>query len=415
MKLMRSLAAVDPEISHAIELETRRQQQTLELIASENVASRAVLEAQGSVLTNKYAEGYPGRRYYGGCEFVDIVESLAISRAKELFGADYANVQPHSGAQANTAVYFALLQPGDTILGMDLAHGGHLTHGSPINISGKYFNTAFYGVDKETGRINYEQLFGAAMESQPKLIIGGASAYPREIDFYKMKEVAEEVGAYLLVDMAHIAGLVAAGLHMSPVPYSDVVTTTTHKTLRGPRGGLVLSKYGDKYGVKLNRAVFPGIQGGPLMHVIAAKAVALKEALESGFKEYQQQIVNNARALASALLERGFELVSGGTDNHLILVDLRSKNITGSEAQELFDVVGVTINKNAIPYDPQPPNIASGIRIGTPAVTSRGLVEDDMVQIAEIMDYAVINRDDAVKLAKARAKVAAICDKYPLY
>ncbi len=415
MKLMRVLAEVDPEVSHAIGLETKRQQQTLELIASENVASRAVLEAQGSVLTNKYAEGYPGRRYYGGCEFVDIVESLAISRARELFGADYANVQPHSGAQANTAVYFALLQPGDTILGMDLAHGGHLTHGSPINISGKYFNTAFYGVDKETGRINYEQLFAAAMESRPKLIIGGASAYPREIDFYKMKEVAEEVGAYLLVDMAHIAGLVAAGLHMSPVPHADVVTTTTHKTLRGPRGGLVLSKYGDKYGVKLNRAVFPGIQGGPLMHVIAAKAVALKEALEPGFKEYQQQIVNNARALASALLERGFELVSGGTDNHLLLVDLRSKNITGSEAQELFDVVGVTINKNAIPFDPQPPNIASGIRIGTPAVTSRGLVEDDMVQIAEIMDYAVVNRDDAAKLAGARAKVAAICDKYPLY
>ncbi len=415
MKLMRFLAEVDPEVNHAISLETRRQQQTLELIASENVASKAVLEAQGSVLTNKYAEGYPGRRYYGGCEFVDIVESLAISRAKELFGADYANVQPHSGAQANTAVYFALLKPGDTILGMDLAHGGHLTHGSPINISGKYFKTAFYGVDKETGRIDYEQLFAAAMESKPKLIIGGASAYPREINFYKMKEVAEEVGAYLIVDMAHIAGMVAAGLHMSPVPYADVVTTTTHKTLRGPRGGLVLSKYGDKYGVKLNRAVFPGIQGGPLMHVIAAKAVALKEALEPGFKQYQQQIVNNARALAAALKERGFELISGGTDNHLILVDLRSKNITGSEAQELFDVVGVTINKNAIPYDPQPPNIASGIRIGSPAVTSRGLVEADMVQIAEIMDYAISNRNDQARLAGARGKVAAICEQYPLY
>lgn len=415
MNLTRTLSEVDPEINRAIELETRRQQQTLELIASENVASKAVLEAQGSVLTNKYAEGYPGRRYYGGCEFVDIAENLAISRAKELFGADYANVQPHSGAQANTAVYFALLQPGDTILGMDLAHGGHLTHGSPINISGKYFNIASYGVDKETGRINYEQLFAAAMESKPKMIIGGASAYPREIDFYKMKEVAEEVGAYLMVDMAHIAGLVAAGLHMSPVPHSDVVTTTTHKTLRGPRGGLILSRYGDKYGVKINRAVFPGIQGGPLMHVIAAKAVALKEALDPGFKEYQQKIVNNARALASALLERGFELVSGGTDNHLILVDLRSKNITGREAQELFDIVGVTINKNAIPYDPQPPNIASGIRIGTPAVTSRGLGEEDMIQIAEIMDYAVANRGDAAKLEKARAKVASICEKYPLY
>jgi glycine hydroxymethyltransferase len=415
MNLMRPLSDVDPEINSAIELETRRQQQTLELIASENVVSRAVLEAQGSVLTNKYAEGYPGRRYYGGCEFVDIAENLAISRAKELFGADYVNVQPHSGAQANTAVYFALLEPGDTILGMDLAHGGHLTHGSPINISGKYFKIASYGVDKETGRINYEQLFAAAMESKPKMIIGGASAYPREIDFYKMKEVAEEVGACLMVDMAHIAGLVAAGLHMSPVPYSDVVTTTTHKTLRGPRGGLILSKYGDKYGVKINRAVFPGIQGGPLMHVIAAKAVALKEALEPGFKDYQQKIVNNARALASALLEHGFDLVSGGTDNHLILVDLRSKHITGREAQELFDIVGVTINKNAIPYDPQPPNIASGIRIGTPAVTTRGLGVEDMCQIAEIMDYAIANRDDRAKLEKAKAKVAAICEKYPLY
>ncbi len=415
MNLMRPLSEVDPEIYQAIELETRRQQRTLELIASENVASVAVLEAQGSVLTNKYAEGYPGRRYYGGCEYVDIAENLAIARAKELFGADYANVQPHAGAQANTAVYFALLKPGDTILGMDLAHGGHLTHGSPINISGSYFKNAFYGVEKETGRINYEQLFAAAMECKPKLIIGGASAYPREIDFYKMKEVAEEVGAYLMVDMAHIAGLVAAGLHMSPVPHADLVTTTTHKTLRGPRGGLILSRDGNKYGTKINRAVFPGIQGGPLMHVIAAKAVALKEALEPSFKEYQQQIVNNAGALASALLERGFDLVSGGTDNHLILVDLRCKKITGREAQELFDVVGVTVNKNAIPYDPQPPNTASGIRIGTPAVTTRGLVEEDMIQIAEIMDYAIANRDDQGKLKKARDKVAGICDKYPLY
>jgi glycine hydroxymethyltransferase len=415
MKLMRPLSEVDPEIYQAIELETRRQRQTLELIASENVASRAVLEAQGSVLTNKYAEGYPGRRYYGGCEHVDIAENLAIARAKELFGADYANVQPHAGAQANTAVYFALLKPGDTILGMDLAHGGHLTHGSPINISGSYFKNAFYGVDKETGLINYEQLFAAAMESKPKLIIGGASAYPREIDFYKMKEVAEEVGAYLMVDMAHIAGLVAAGLHMSPVPHADLVTTTTHKTLRGPRGGMILSRYGDKYGAKINKAVFPGIQGGPLMHVIAAKAVALKEALEPSFKEYQAQVVKNAKALASALLERGFDLVSGGTDNHLILVDLRSKKITGRETQELFDIVGVTVNKNAIPYDPQPPNTASGIRIGTPAVTTRGLVEEDMNQIAEIMDYAITNRDDPGKLKKARVKVAGICEKYPLY
>lgn len=415
MSLLRPLAEVDPEIFQAVELETQRQRRTLELIASENVASRAVMEAQSSVLTNKYAEGYPGRRYYGGCEFVDIAESLAIARARELFGVDYANVQPHSGAQANTAVYFALLRPGDTVLGMDLAHGGHLTHGSPINISGAYFKIAFYGVEKNTGLINYEKVFGAAMESKPKLIVAGASAYPRAIDFYKMKEIADEVGAYLMVDMAHIAGLVATGLHMSPVPYADVVTTTTHKTLRGPRGGLILSKYGEKYGVKINRAVFPGIQGGPLMHIIAAKAVALKEALEPGFKEYQQRVVGNAKALAAALLERGFDLVSGGTDNHMILADLRSKNITGKEAQELFDMVGVTVNKNAIPYDPQPPNISSGIRIGTPAVTARGLQEEDMRRIAEIMDYAVTNRDSQEKIAKARAKVAELCDKYPLY
>jgi glycine hydroxymethyltransferase len=415
MSLLRPLSEVDPEIFHAVELETQRQRRTLELIASENVASCAVMEAQSSVLTNKYAEGYPGRRYYGGCEFVDIAESLAITRAKELFGADYANVQPHSGAQANTAVYFALLKPGDTILGMDLAHGGHLTHGSPINISGSYFKIAFYGVEKETGLINYEKVFGAAMESKPRMIIAGASAYPRVIDFYKMKEIAEEVGAYLMVDMAHIAGLVAAGLHMSPAPHADVVTTTTHKTLRGPRGGLILSKYGEKYGAKINRAVFPGIQGGPLMHIIAAKAVALKEALDPGFKEYQQRVVGNARALAAALRERGFDLISGGTDNHMILVDLRSKNITGKEVQELFDEVGVTVNKNAIPYDPQSPNIASGIRIGTPAVTTRGLQEEDMYQIAEIMDYAIANRDSREKIEKARAKVAGLCDKYPLY
>jgi len=415
MSLTRPLSEVDPEISRVLELEMLRQRTHLELIASENAASRAVMEAQGSVLTNKYAEGYPGRRYYGGCEHVDVAESLAISRAQQLFGANYVNVQPHSGAQANTAVYFALLEPGDTILGMDLAHGGHLTHGSPINISGKYFKFAFYGVEQETGRINYEQVFAVAFEHKPKMIVAGASAYPRAIDFYKMKEVADEVGACLMVDMAHIAGLVAAGLHMSPVPYSDVVTTTTHKTLRGPRGGMVLSKDGEKYGVKLNRAVFPGIQGGPLMHVIAAKAVALKEALEPGFKEYQQKIVNNAKVLAGALLERGFDLVSGGTDNHLILVDLRNKNITGKEAQELFDVVGVTVNKNAIPFDPKPPNIASGIRIGTPAVTTRGLTEEDMRQIAEIMEYTVTNRNNQEKLEKARAKVTELCDKYPLY
>jgi len=412
---MRPLADVDPEIFRAIELETERQRRTLELIASENAASCAVMEAQSSVLTNKYAEGYPGRRYYGGCEFVDMAESLAIERARELFSADYANVQPHSGSQANTATYFALLQPGDTILGMYLAHGGHLTHGSPINISGKYFKFAFYGVEKETGLIDYEKVFGSAFEHKPKMIVAGASAYPRAIDFYKMKEIAEEVGAYLMVDMAHIAGLVAAGLHQTPVPHADVVTTTTHKTLRGPRGGLILSRDGEKYGAKLNRAVFPGIQGGPLMHVIAAKAVALKEALEPDFKEYQQRIVNNARALAAALNEKGFDLVSGGTDTHLILVDLRSKNITGSEAQTLLDTVGLTVNKNAIPYDPQPPNTASGIRIGTPAVTTRGLNEADMAQIAEVIDYTLANRDNPDKLERARAEVAGLCDRYPLY
>lgn len=415
MQFNRPLAEVDPEISRIIELETKRQEFTLELIASENVASKAVMEAQGSVLTNKYAEGYPGRRYYGGCEYVDLAESAAIARAKELFEADYANVQPHSGSQANTAVYFALLKPGDTILGMDLAHGGHLTHGSKINISGKYFNFFFYGVEKDTGLIDYDKVFASASEHRPKMIVAGASAYPRVIDFKKLKEIADEVGACLMVDMAHIAGLVAAGLHISPVPYADIVTTTTHKTLRGPRGGLILSKDGEKYAAKINKAVFPGIQGGPLMHVIAAKAVALKEALEPGFKEYQQNIVANARALAAALLERKFELVSGGTDNHLVLVDLRSKNITGSEAQTLFDRVGITINKNAIPFDPQPPNISSGIRIGTPAVTTRGLTAQDMTVIAEIMDYAIANRADSAKLDQARERVTEICRKYPLY
>ncbi|MHB1043517.1 MAG: serine hydroxymethyltransferase [Eubacteriales bacterium] len=415
MNLVRPLAEVDPEVTRAIDLEFKRQENTLELIASENAASRAVMEAQGTVLTNKYAEGYPGKRYYGGCEFVDIVENLAIERAKTLFGAGYANVQPHSGSQANTAVYFALLEPGDTILGMDLAHGGHLTHGSPINISGKYFNFAFYGVEKESGLIDYEKVFTAAFEKKPKMIVAGASAYPREIDFYKLKEIAEEIGAYLMVDMAHIAGLVAAGLHMNPVPYADVVTTTTHKTLRGPRGGMILAADGEKYGAKLNKAIFPGTQGGPLMHVIAAKAVALKEAMEPGFLEYQKSVVENARALAGALLGQGFDLVSGGTDNHLILVDLRGKGITGREAQELMDLVGVTVNKNAIPYDPQPPNVASGIRIGTPAVTTRGLGRADMAAIAGIMDEVIAGRNDSAGLDGVRGKVAELCKKYPLY
>jgi glycine hydroxymethyltransferase len=409
----RPLAAVDPEIARAIELELGRQRDTLELIASENATSRAVMEAQGSVLTNKYAEGYPGRRYYGGCQFVDIAEELAIKRARELFGAEHANVQPHSGAQANLAVYFALLEPGDTILGMNLAHGGHLTHGSPLNISGKYFRVAFYGVEKETGLINYEKVFAAAFEHKPRIIVAGASAYPRAIDFYKFKEIAEEVGAYLMVDMAHIAGLVAAGEHMNPVPYADVVTTTTHKTLRGPRGGMILCR--GRYAAAIDKAVFPGIQGGPLMHVIAAKAVAFKEALQPEFKEYQRQIVKNARALARALQDRGFELVSGGTDNHLILVDLRNRGVTGREAETVLDSVGVTVNKNAIPFDPQPPAVSSGIRIGTPAVTTRGLREADMETVAEIIHLALRFRDNPDKLKQVRQMVAGLCRRYPLY
>ena len=413
MNLMQKLADTDPEIYAAIDQELGRQRNTLELIASENIVSQAVMEAQGSLLTNKYAEGYPGRRYYGGCEHVDVTEKLAINRAKELFGAEYVNVQAHSGAQANLAVYFTLLNPGDTILGMNLAHGGHLTHGSPLNISGKWFNVAFYGVEEETGRINYEKLFQAAFEAKPKIIVGGASAYPREIDFYKMKEIAQEVGAYLFIDMAHIAGLVAVGLHNSPVPHADMVTTTTHKTLRGPRGGMVLCK--EKYGPALDKAVFPGIQGGPLMHVIAAKAVAFGEALRPDFKAYQQQVVNNAQTLAAALQEYGFSLVSDGTDNHLILVDLRNKNVTGREAENMLEEVGATVNKNAIPFDPQPPLVSSGIRIGTPAVTTRGLVEEDMRQVATIIHYALSFNGDESYRRQARSLAAELCKKYPLY
>ncbi len=413
MSLMNTLAGTDPEISRAIKLELDRQRNTLELIASENIVSRAVMEAQGSVLTNKYAEGYVGRRYYGGCQCVDIAEDIAIKRAKEIFGAEYANVQPHSGAQANLSVYFALLQPGDTILGMNLAHGGHLTHGSPLNISGKYFKIASYGVDQDTGRIDYDKVHEAARQSRPKIIVGGASAYPREIDFNKMADIAREVGAYLMVDMAHIAGLVAAGLHMSPVPCADVVTTTTHKTLRGPRGGMILCK--EKLGPAIDKAVFPGIQGGPLMHVIAAKAVAFGEALQPEFKTYQQKVVRNAAALADALTGDGFNLVSGGTDNHMILVDLRSKNITGRDAEKLLDQVGVTVNKNAIPFDPQPPVVASGIRIGTPAVTTRGLNEDDMKILADIMHHAFSFDGDAGHLRQAGEMAAALCRRYPVY
>ncbi len=411
--ITRPLAEVDPDIAQAINLELARQQNTLELIASENATSRAVMEAQGSVLTNKYAEGYPGRRYYGGCQFVDIAESLAIQRAKELFQAESVNVQPHSGAQANTAAYFAFLKPGDTIMGMNLAHGGHLTHGSPLNISGKYFQVVFYGVEEETGQINYDKLFDLAMTHRPQMIVAGASAYPRALDFAKFKEIAAAAKAYLMVDMAHIAGLVATGEHMSPVPYADVVTTTTHKTLRGPRGGMILCP--EKYESQINRAVFPGIQGGPLMHVIAAKAVALKEALQPEFRSYQQQVVKNARALANALQRKGYNLVGGGTDTHLILVDLRDKNITGKEAEDVLDQVGATVNKNAIPFDPLPPAKASGIRIGTPAVTTRGMAEQDMEILAEIIHLALHHRNDPQRLAQARQMVEELCRQYPLY
>ncbi|MFZ5641399.1 MAG: serine hydroxymethyltransferase [Bacillota bacterium] len=404
---------VDPEVAETVAKELNRQQSKIELIASENFVSRAVMAAQGSVLTNKYAEGYPGKRYYGGCEYVDVVERLAIERAKKLFDAEYANVQPHSGAQANMAVYFAMLEPGDTVLGMNLAHGGHLTHGSPVNMSGKYYNFVPYGVEEETGKINYEKIFGLAHQHKPKMIVAGASAYPRIIDFYQLKEIAEELGCLLMVDMAHIAGLVAAGLHPSPVPFADFVTTTTHKTLRGPRGGMILCR--EKYGPAIDKAVFPGIQGGPLMHVIAAKAVAFQEALHPEFQAYQEQVVNNAKALAAALTEKGFNLVSGGTDNHLMLVDLRNKNITGKEAENLLDEVGVTVNKNAIPFDPESPFITSGIRIGTPAATSRGMKEDAMQEIAEIINITITHKDDRAYLVKARAMVAALVEKYPLY
>ena len=414
MNLMDKLATVDPEIKAAIDEELGRQRSKLEMIASENIVSKAVMEAQGSVLTNKYAEGYPGKRYYGGCEYVDVAEQLAIDRAKKLFGAEYANVQAHSGAQANTAVYFALLKPGDTIMGMNLTDGGHLTHGSPVNLSGEYFKVVPYGVSKETERIDYDEMERLAVEHKPKLIIGGASAYSRIIDFKRMSEIAHKVGAYLMVDMAHIAGLVAAGLHPSPVPYADVVTTTTHKTLRGPRGGLILCKDAE-FGKKFNKAIFPGIQGGPLMHVIAAKAVAFKEALSDEFKVYQQQVVKNAAALADELMKDGFRIVSGGTDNHLMLVDLRSKNITGKEAQTLLDSIGITANRNTIPFEPLSPFVTSGIRLGTPALTTRGLKEDDIRKVADIIAFVINNRDDEAAVAKAKADVDAICKAFPLY
>ena len=414
MDLLKNLDVVDTEIQEAINKELSRQRDKLEMIASENIVSKAVMQAQGSVLTNKYAEGYPGKRYYGGCEYVDVVEQLAIDRAKKLFGAEYANVQPHSGAQANTAVYFALLQPGDTILGMNLTDGGHLTHGSPVNISGKYFKIIPYGVDKETERIDYDELERLAKEHQPKLIVGGASAYSRVIDFERMAQIAKSVGAYFMVDMAHIAGLVAAGLHPSPVPYADVVTTTTHKTLRGSRGGLILCRDAE-FGKQFNKAIFPGIQGGPLMHVIAAKAVAFKEALSDEFKVYQQQVLDNAKALADELVKKGFRIVSSGTDNHLMLVDLRSKNITGKEAQFLLDEIGITANRNTIPFEPLSPFVTSGIRLGTPALTTRGLKEEDIREVADIIADVIENREDSAVIETAKAKVQAICKKFPLY
>ena len=403
--------SVDSQLGEAMEKELFRQRRNLELIASENIVSPAVMAAMGSVLTNKYAEGYPGKRYYGGCEYVDVVENIAIERAQELFGAEHVNVQPHSGAQANTAVYFALLEPGDTVLGMNLAHGGHLTHGSPVNISGKYYNFIPYGVDDHTHRIDYDKVRALALENKPKMIVAGASAYPRAIDFEKLSEIAKECGAYFMVDMAHIAGLVAAGLHQSPVPYADIVTTTTHKTLRGPRGGMIMCKA--ELAAKINKAVFPGTQGGPLMHTIAAKAVCFGEALKPEFKVYQQTIVDNAQALAKGLMERGFELVSGGTDNHLMLVDLRNFDLTGKELEKRLDEVYITANKNAIPNDPQSPFVTSGVRIGTPAVTSRGLQPADMEKIAEFIYLTATDFENSCDTI--RAGVEELCKKYPLY
>ena len=414
MALMDTLKKTDEKIASALEAELSRQRHKLELIASENIVSRAVMEAQGSVLTNKYAEGYPGKRYYGGCECVDIVETLAIERAKELFGAGYVNVQPHSGAQANMAVFFSLLSPGDTYMGMNLTDGGHLTHGSAVNMSGKYFHVVPYGVDKETECIDYDALEKQAKEVKPKLIVAGASAYARIIDFERLSAIAKAVGAYLMVDMAHIAGLVAGGMHPSPLPWADVVTTTTHKTLRGPRGGMILTKDAE-FGAQFNKAIFPGIQGGPLMHVIAAKAVALEEALQPAFKEYAAQVVKNAKALAAALQEKGFRIVSGGTDNHLMLVDLRSKGVTGKEAQNLLDAVGITANRNTIPFEPLSPFVTSGIRLGSPALTTRGFKETDMEEVAAIIALVLDHATDTAAQEEARKRVDALCEKYPLY
>ncbi|MBR4513300.1 MAG: serine hydroxymethyltransferase [Lachnospiraceae bacterium] len=404
------IVTVDPEVAAAMTDEINRQNENLELIASENIVSKAVMAAMGSPLTNKYAEGYPGKRYYGGCQYVDVVEDLARDRAKELFGCEYVNVQPHSGAQANMAAFFAIMEPGDTFMGMNLAHGGHLTHGSPVNMSGKYFNVVPYGVNDD-GFIDYDNVLSIAKECKPKLIVAGASAYARAIDFKRFREIADEVGAVLMVDMAHIAGLVAAGCHESPIPYAHVTTTTTHKTLRGPRGGMIMcsNEVNEKY--NFNKAVFPGIQGGPLMHVIAGKAVCLKEALTPEYKAYQQQVVKNASTLASALMERGFKIVSGGTDNHLMLVDLQNLELTGKEVEKALDEVHITANKNTVPNDPKSPFVTSGIRLGTPAVTTRGANEEDMIVIADAIKAAVIDKDDA----KAMELVKSITSKYPLY
>ena len=410
---MSFLEKQDPNIQAVINQELARQRDKLEMIASENFVSQAVMEAQGSVLTNKYAEGYPGKRYYGGCENVDVIETLAIERAKRLFGAEHANVQPHSGSQANFGVYFALLQPGDTIVGMNLSHGGHLTHGSPVNVSGTYFNVVPYGVDAETQQIDYDEFRKIVLEAKPKLIIAGGSAYSRQIDFKKMAEVAHEVVAIFMVDMAHFAGLVAAGLHPNPVEYADIVTTTTHKTLRGPRGGLILCK--EKYAKAIDKSIFPGIQGGPLMHVIAAKAVALGEALQPEFKVYAQQIIDNAKALAAALHDKGLTIVSGGTDTHVMLVDVRSTGLTGKEAEHLLDEVGITCNKNTIPFDPASPFVTSGIRLGTPALTTRGLQVKDMEEIADIIAAVLKNPEDKAVHEEASKRVAALCEAYPLY
>ncbi len=410
---LRRIGDVDPEIRRVLMDEEKRQMDVIELIASENLVSRAVLEAAGSVLTNKYAEGYPGKRYYGGCEVVDVAENLARDRAKEIFGAEHANVQPHSGAQANTAVYFAVLKPGDTVLGMNLAHGGHLTHGSPVNISGQYYNFVAYGVDPQTETIDYDQVRSVALEHRPKLIVAGASAYPRIIDFKRFRDIADECGSLLMVDMAHIAGLVAAGLHPSPVPYAQFVTTTTHKTLRGPRGGMILCTA--EWAAAIDKAVFPGIQGGPLMHIIAAKAVAFKEALEPSFKDYQSQVVKNAKALAEALKGYGFRLVSGGTDNHLMLVDLTPKGVTGRQAEQSLDKVGITVNKNSIPFDKRKPTVTSGIRIGTPAVTTRGMKEPEMELIASLIDRTLRDRENEDSLKDISEQVKALTSRFPFY